>query len=187
MRLDEPPAPTERERADALAAQLRDEERRQALGEAGGASGFFAVLRILLVLVVVSLAIYGIIYFLKNGRRAAQTQNAYLKLLASIPLTAKTAAAIIAVGNKAYLAGVSESSVSLLAEIGDQELVDTMLLDHARNAAAGPAGAASFRSLIEKFLPTRTTPAAARNAGDGMNNSAELGALRKNRERLKGL
>lgn len=181
-----PPETTAQQRAAALIEERQAIERTQSLGDGGssggGTIGFFSVLRVFFSLAVVALAIYGIVYFLKYGKRKAQTNNLYLKLLASIPLTPKTAAAVISVGNKAWLAGISESQVSLLAEINDQELIDTMILDYAQNSTAAE-GARSFFSLIEKYIPRRPAERRGTEADSGAN--INLNALRSHRERLK--
>jgi flagellar protein FliO/FliZ len=211
LRFDAPVTQTEQERINAAAAAQREAEVTNAFS-GGGGIGFFAVFRVIAALAIVALAIYGVVYFLKSGKRKAQSGNEYLKLLASIPLTPKTAAAVISIGNKAYLTGISESQVSLLAEVSDQELIDTMLLEYARGAAARQAGI-NFFNIIEKYLPARigrqatgapqpqkteTPPSDEKAVETAGNNAAEeredvfepaLNAerIRLYRERLKGI
>ncbi|MDR2468177.1 MAG: flagellar biosynthetic protein FliO [Spirochaetaceae bacterium] len=169
------------------AGTLRDAERSSLLGEGTiGGNGVFAVFQVLIVLVLVALAIYGVVFVLKKGNKHTDPSNGQLKLLAAIPLGMKASAVVIAVGSKAWLAGVSETSVSLLAELSDQETVDMMLLDYARNSTAASTGkAASFLGLIQRFLPQ--THNKNETGKERPIDSALLDQLRGKRDRLRGL
>lgn len=110
-----------------------------------------ALLRILLVLALVAVAIYGVVFFLKRLSRPPQQKNPYLKVLARVPLSAGSMMAVVSVGTRAWLVGAAENSVSLLAEINDQELVDTMLLDESqKNAETGTGKFADFGAILRR-------------------------------------
>ena len=154
--------------------------------------GLFSLIRLLFVLALAALAVYGVVSFLKKRPRSAAENDRYLKLLAAIPLGTKNAAAVIAVGGKAWLAGVTDSSVSLLAEITDKETVDAMTLEYEQRAAASPAArAVSFAGLLRRIVNART--GAARQAEDGGREGGADGGtsqaekLRSYRDRLRGL
>ncbi|MDR2602385.1 MAG: flagellar biosynthetic protein FliO [Spirochaetaceae bacterium] len=138
-----------------------------------GAASFFVVLRMVLVLVVVAAASYGVIYFLKRTQKNKLSENQYLKVLASAPVNAKNQVAVVAVGGKAYLIGTGESSVSFLAEITDKETVDALMLNYTLERSQTNSGVLNFKSLLQ-------------NLGVKTGNGGASG-LGRQRERLKGL
>jgi len=142
----------------------------------GGAS-IWIVLRMVLILALAALAIYGVVFFIKRLSRPPQARDPYLKVLASVPLAGDTYAAVISVGARAWLVGGgSGAGVKLISEIDDRETLETMLIDNARkNADSGTGRILDFRSLLGRFTGTR----------DEASTIAD--SLRKQRERLKGL
>lgn len=144
---------------------------------APGTPSVFVILRMVLVLALAAAAIYGLVFFFKRLSRPPDQKNPYLKVLARAPLGAGSSAAVVSVGNKAWLVGAGENGVSLISEITDQEMVDAMLLDDSRrgNDGSGP-----------KFL---SFSALLRRLGDGTVTDKRFNAddLRKRRERLKDL
>ncbi|MDR3301262.1 MAG: flagellar biosynthetic protein FliO [Spirochaetaceae bacterium] len=164
---------------------LRENEQNYPLGEGSlqGGVSIWSVLRILIVLVIVSLAIYGIIYFLKKSKQKEPADNAYLKILAAAPINARTAAAVVSVGSSAWLVGVSDASVSLISPLNDQETVDAMLLDYSERAAQGNAlRFPNFFSMLQRLVPRESEAGAAPETRDHKKS-----ALHKNRDRLRGL
>jgi flagellar protein FliO/FliZ len=131
-----------------------------------------------LVLALAALAIYGVVFFIKRLARPPKVRDLHLKVLASAPLGNGTFAAVVSVGSKAWLVGGGDAGVSLIAEIDEQEALESMLVDEAKKNAEPRRGIPGFRSLLEKLggSPAR-----------GGQGNAHVEALRKQRERLKGL
>lgn len=156
----------------------------------GGVSSVWVVFRTVIVLALAAAAIYGIVYFLKRGRTGELPDDTYLKVLARSPINIKTAAAVIAVGGRAWLVGLSDANVSAISEITDKETVDAMLLAYSERAA-GSNNAANFTSLLRRFAGGRggqrkTREAAVTPADISVDTSQPLN-LQRNRERLKNL
>ena len=104
-----------------------------------------------LVLALAALAIYGVVFFLKRLARPKQSRDPHLKVLARIPLSNDTFAAVLSVGSKAWLVGGSSGGVNLISEIDETESLETMLLDDARRSAEeGTRTFIDFRSLLRK-------------------------------------
>jgi flagellar protein FliO/FliZ len=145
----------------------------------GGTSSILVVLRMVLVLALAALAIYGVVFFIKRMSRSPELRDPNLKVLARVPLGGGGAfAAVVSVGSKAWLVGGGDGGVSLIAEIDEAEALETMLLDEARKTAeSGNARFPDFRSLLRRL------------SGGGRDNRPENHAesLRKQRDRLKGL
>ncbi|MDR2537983.1 MAG: flagellar biosynthetic protein FliO [Treponema sp.] len=173
--------------AQGAAMRNQEAERQLLIGEEAADStivaepaSVFTLLRILLVLALAAAAIYGLVFFLKRLSRPPQQKNPYLKVLARAPLNASSMVAVVSVGTRAWLVGAAEHSVSLLAEINDQELIDTMLLDESqKNAETGTNKFADFGAILRR----------ARGAGPQTSVFSDLKAenVRKRRERLKEL
>jgi flagellar protein FliO/FliZ len=140
-------------------------------------SSIWAIVRMLLMLAIVAIAIYGIVFFLKkktSGQNAEK--DPFLKILASSHLGNNRYAHIVSVGNKAWLLGSSDGGVNLIGEIEDKELIDTMILEDAQKSTDAPSGKfPDFMSLLRKL----GVPAD--------NRSMDTEELRKRRERLKGM
>jgi len=141
-------------------------------------SSIFIVLRMVLVLALAALAIYGVVFFIKRLARPQESRDPYLKVLARAPLSSDTFAAVLSVGHKAWLVAGGSGGVNLISEIEEGESLETMLLDEERKMAeAGNRPRLDFRSLISKLgTPNRQ--------GRDLVSHAER--LRKQRERLKG-
>jgi flagellar protein FliO/FliZ len=137
----------------------------------------WVVIRMVLVLALAALAIYGVVFFVKRLARPSEVRDPHLKVLASAPLGGGAFTAVISVGSNAWLVGGGDAGVSLISEIDEPEALEAMLLDDARKAAeARPNRFLDFRSLLGKLG----------NNAPG-NNNAHAEALRKQRDRLKGL
>jgi flagellar protein FliO/FliZ len=142
-----------------------------------GGSSIVIMLRMVLVLALSALAIYGVVFFIKRITRPRENPDPHLKVLARVPLSSDSFAAVVSLGAKAWLVGGGSGGVNLISEVDDAESLETMLLEDAeRNAEARRYF--DFRSLLnfgrdgKKAMPPE-------------NSHAE--SLRKQRERLKGL
>jgi flagellar protein FliO/FliZ len=176
--------------ADAL--QISDEEQSILIGgddavdtaANGGLSTFFLILRLVLALMLVAAAIYGIVFFLKKFARPATQQGRFVKVLASAALGPNKAVHVIAVGSKAWLVGDTENGgVSLIAELMDQETVDAMLLEDSRRNAES-AGKIGFANLFSNVLGSKAG-ATGKNETAGEASAPTAERLRKTRERLQ--
>jgi flagellar protein FliO/FliZ len=163
-------------------AQLPAEES-MVLGESvpavsgGGTASGWIMLRMVLALALAALAIYGVVFFIKRLARPPEARDPHLKVLASAPLGNGTFAAVVSIGSKAWLVGGGEGGVSLIAEIDEQEALESMLVDDAAKAEVRPGRFPDFRSLLRKLG----------GAGQGGQLNSHAETLRKQRERLKGL
>lgn len=143
----------------------------------GGASAG-AVIRMVLVLALAAAAIYGVVFFLRRAARPQEQYNPHLKILSSAHLGSNRFMYVISVGAQAWLVGAGEGGVSLIAEIGDKEAVDAMIL--ARSQRSAEAGRfADFRALLHRL--------SGGPGGDEPGGNPRPDNLRRRRERLKGL
>ena len=167
---------------------------------AAGPSSVFVVLRMVLVLALAALAIYGVVFFIKRITKPRESRDPHLKVLARVPLSSDSYAAVLSIGPKAWLVGGGSGGVNMISEIDDAETLETMLLDDARRSAeTGARGFFDFRSLFRRLGGRSKDPQAGHFGGevsgrfetDSPDSLAESGSLteslRKQRERLRGL
>ena len=145
------------------------------------ASSVWALIRMVLVLAVVALAIYGIIFFLKKSFKPVAREDLYLKVLASVPLSTSRAVHVLALGKEAWVIGSGEGGVSLISEIRDQELIDTMWLDDSRRRVAEMKSKKFFD--FAKFLGQFTQ----RSNGEAKDKNLSTGHIHTLNDKLRGL
>ena len=184
--------------SEAVADSSRVDESALILGEgpalppAAGGSTVFVVFRMVLVLAIAALAIYGVVFFIKRLARPQQALDPHLKLLARIPLSNDSFAAVVSLGTKAWLLGGGGSSVNLISEIDDKDSLESMLLDEASRAELSESRRiVDFRTLVAKFGSPKRKESSANSDGlksGGFQASGfQADFLRKQRERLGGL
>jgi len=81
-----------------------------------------------LVLGLVIAAIYGLFALLKGKGRKPEQEDSFIRVIGSAQLGSNKAVHVVALGDKAWLLGASESTVNLIAELDDKALVEAMVL-----------------------------------------------------------
>ncbi|GHU26353.1 hypothetical protein FACS1894172_00790 [Spirochaetia bacterium] len=123
-------------------------------GEATAASPTLPViLRTLVVLLLVAVAIYGLIFVLKRISKSPVPEDSKLKILASVPLGMSRSVHVVSLGEKAWIVGSAEGSISLIAEVTDQEMVDGLILDASNRRTEGKTGKLPSFSQLLHHLP----------------------------------
>jgi len=141
------------------------------------ASSILIMLRMVLVLALTALAIYGVVFFIKRVTRPRENADPHLKVLARVPLSSDSFAAVISLGAKAWLVGGGSGGVNLISEVDDAESLETLLIEDARKTAE-TRRVFDFRSLLRFGRDEKKVSSPENNHVD---------SLRKQRERLKGL
>jgi flagellar protein FliO/FliZ len=184
--------------ADPLAA-----EREIVLGEEGAGvllappdpvSGF-VILRTVLLLILACAAIYGLVYGVRKFSRPRESRDPNLRLLASTRLGPNRFVHVVALGTQAWLVGSGEGGISHIADVTEQEALDTLFLEESRRNAETHPGRWDFRSLLRRLgVPDRGAAPGAANPGPGNGPSPEdtldsirAENIRRRRERLRGL
>jgi flagellar protein FliO/FliZ len=142
-----------------------------------GGSSLLLMLRMLLVLGLAALAIYGVVFFIKRISRPRENPDPHLKVLARVPLASDSFAAVISLGAKAWLVGGGSGGVNLISEVEDAESLETLLLEDAKKNAESRRFL-DFRSLLRFGRDEKNL---------SLQGSTFTEKLRKQRERLKGL
>lgn len=127
------------------------------------------LLRVLISLVIVCILAYVVLKFLKKSSLSFSSDSPYLKSVASINLAQGKSIHVVTLGEKAYLVGVTDSSINMIGEVEDKTLVDTMNLDAERRSSSPKQDFASM--LTSVFKGTK-------------NNSIDANFFEAQRERL---
>ncbi len=143
--------------------------------------------RMLIVLAIVLAIIYLLTRLLKRNIAPGAENDPFLRKVSSITLSPGKTAQIVTLIDKAYLVGVSDNGVSLLAEITDKELIDAMNL-YADKQGNSPRPK-NFAEILELFMPTSNS-AKRKNASVNKNifsdgaNEEIIESLKRQSERL---
>lgn len=108
------------------------------------------LLRVLISLVIVCILAYVVLKFLKKSSLSLTSDSPYLKSVASINLAQGKSIHVVTLGEKAYLVGVTDSSINMIGEVEDKILVDTMNLDADRRRASPGQDFASMLPSVFK-------------------------------------
>ena len=148
-------------------------------------SSVFVALRMVLVLALAALAIYGVVFFIKRLSKPREAQDPHLKVLAKVSLGNDSFAAVVSVGPKAWLVGGGSGGVHLISEIDDTESLETMLIEDAQKTA--DTGAKRFFDFRALFSRMGFSSRKEKNTPSETAASSHAEELRKQHERLKGL
>ncbi len=132
---------------------IASDEPSEVASEVAQESTLWLFIRMIIVLALVTAAIYGVVTLLRRGINPAQQQDAYLRSVAQVNLGTGKTAQVITLGEQAFLIGVSENSVTLISEITDKELIDSMNINAEKQPSGKPR---DFASLLNKFLPLKS-------------------------------
>ncbi len=134
-------------------------------------------LRMVFFLIVVIVIIWLFIKLLRRYSGNRFGDQDMISVMGSQTLTGETSLHVVEVENSYYLLGASQSNISLITEIKDQETIDSLRLKRSR---AHDRQGKTFWEMVSGITPSRQNP--------GEDASAESVSFLKNRrERLKDL
>ncbi len=146
----------------------------------GGASTVWIFFRMIFVLIVVVACVYLVMSFMKKklGGSVAD-DDTFLRKVAQVSVAPGKTVQIVTLLEHAYLIGVTDSSIDLLGEINDKELVDAMNLNADRNQNA--ARARNFSDVLSLFLNPKNPNA---TEGERKASSSIADFFKKQKEKL---
>ncbi len=139
--------------------------------------------RMLVVLALVVGLIYGLFWLLRRGARFKSPESEMIKVLGSRNLAGNRALHLVEVGRSIYLVGSAENGVNLVAEVKDQETIDSIRVQAAEGG--GKVRRSFAATLARMFKPSKTSPKDVSGTTAGLGESADF--LRRNRDRLRRL
>lgn len=141
-----------------------------------GPNSIWILVRIVLVLALVCAGIYGVVYLMKKSTGTKAGNDPYLKNIASLYFSPNKSVQVISLGERAYLVGVTDQAINLIAELQDKELVDAMNLQSDKK---NPLPMGTFQSVIANFIPGigKKGPAAGSPSGSAADDAAQSESL----------
>ena len=116
-------------------------------------SGFWAFVRMILVLGLVVAVIYFIFRLMKKTIEPGADNDPFLRKVAGITLGPGKSVQIVTLIDKCYILGVSDDSVNLIAEVDDKELINAMNLHS--DKTTNQFKAKNFAEVLEMFMPRK--------------------------------
>jgi len=117
---------------------------------ASSPNSIWLFIRMIIVLAVVIICIYVVVLLLRRGFNPRTPADVFLKKAASLTLAPGKAVHVVTLQDHAYLVGTADSSISLLGEIRDKELVDALNL---QSEIIPGKRTPDFASLLSLFMP----------------------------------
>ncbi|MBN1836540.1 MAG: flagellar biosynthetic protein FliO [Spirochaetales bacterium] len=133
-------------------------------------------LRMLLILAAVVAVIYLIFHLLKRGLRRQLPENDMIRLLGTRNLAGNRALHLVELGKTVFLLGAAEGGISLIAEVKDQETLDTLRIESSK-ARIAPQGFGQFFQSVLK---------GGKGAGTGIEKGT-IDFMKQQRQRLNRL
>ena len=109
------------------------------------------VFRLVLSLVFVVFLAYIVIRFMRKSKLFVVNDDAYLKLVAQLNIEQGKSIKVFTLGDKAYIVGVTNNTITKIAEFEDKVLIDAMNLKASENPTSE---ATSFSKVFSNFFPT---------------------------------
>lgn len=137
--------------------------------------------RMILVLAFVIALIYGFVWFMKKSIVRSNNADQFLRVVSSVTLSPGKSVQIVSLlDEKAYMLGVSDNSVNLIAEIEDKETISAMNLYADKTAETNKPK--SFEDILNIFMPGGPKGGALSGKGAALNSEDAADMLRRTRE-----
>ena len=152
--------------------------------------GFGDYVRMVVVLAVMVGAIFFLFRFIKKsaGRVSlGSDDDTFLRLIGGVSLGQGKSVQIVIIMDKAYLIGVGEQNISLIAEINDKELINAMnIYADKKGKTARPK---SFADVLDLFMPrgTRARQTEGGNVFESPESEKILASIKNQKEKIDNL
>lgn len=120
--------------------------------DTGKKSTVWPFVKMIFMLLLVVAAVYGVMYYLKRRGTGTRSDDQFLRRVAYLSLgQGKSVEVVTLVDKGAYLLGVTEGGINLIAEVKDEELIQAMNLyaDKTTNTSKPK----NFADVLDMFMP----------------------------------
>jgi flagellar protein FliO/FliZ len=147
--------------------------------------GFWDLMRMILVLVIVVAMIYGVYFLLRRSKKAQVDDSSFISVLSSQTLPGGKQLHIIDVAGQVYLLGAGDAGINMITEITDKPTIDELRLQASRRQVQG----ANFSRMLSGFFTASGSGAEHGDRDEAGDDVASIGFdfVRQQRERLKKL
>jgi flagellar protein FliO/FliZ len=113
-------------------------------------SSVWLFVRMILVLILVIVAIYALMKFFKKKSTEVKSSDDFLRSVSSLAFGPGKSVEIVTLIDKAYVLGVTEKSINLIAEIDDKELIESLNLNHDKKSNVSKP--INFAEVLDMFV-----------------------------------
>lgn len=113
-------------------------------------SSVWLFVRMILVLILVIVAIYALMKFFKKKSTEVKSSDDFLRSVSSLSFGPGKSVEIVTLIDKAYVLGVTEKSINLIAEIDDKELIESLNLNHDKKSNVTKP--INFAEVLDMFV-----------------------------------
>lgn len=113
-------------------------------------STFGLFLRMILVLIAIIGLIYGFVWLLRKTSAPKVKDDLYLREVANLTLSPGKSVRVVSLKDKAYIIGVTDSNINLIAEVEDKDLIDAMNLNAEESVSEKPKDFSTVLSMFSK-------------------------------------
>ncbi len=109
------------------------------------------IIKMVVVLALVVAALYGILRFFKKRNSNTQSDDDFMRRVSSLSFAPGKSVEIVTLVDRAFMLGVTESSINLITEITDKEMISAMNLnfDKKKNTKKPM----NFSDVLDMFMP----------------------------------
>lgn len=136
--------------------------------------------RMILVLAFVIACIYGFVWFMRKSVSRENNSDQFLRVVSSVTLAPGKSVQIVSLlDEKAYMLGVSDNGVNVIAEVENKETISAMNLY--ADKMAGSNKPRSFEDILNIFMPNGPKGKPLKGKGSAFDSTA-ADMLRRTRE-----
>lgn len=109
------------------------------------------IVKTIIVLILIVAAIYGLMFFFKKKNLNNKSDDDFLRKVSSLNLSPGKSIEIISLIDRAYILGVTDSNINLIAEVEDKELIQAMNLNFDKKQNVKKP--MNFSDVLDIFMP----------------------------------
>lgn len=107
--------------------------------------------KMILFLALFVAAIYGVLWYIKKKNNTVKNDDEFLRRVSYLTLAPGKTVEIVTLIDKAYILGVSDAGINLIAEVTDKELIDAMNVYSDKQTSTKKSR--SFAEVLNLFMP----------------------------------
>jgi len=109
------------------------------------------IIKMVVVLALVVAALYGIMRFFKHKNNNVQSDDDFMRRVSSLSFAPGKSVEIVTLVDRAFMLGVTDSNINLIAEITDKEMISAMNLNFDKKQNTKKP--MNFSDVLEMFMP----------------------------------
>ena len=125
--------------------------------QANASSGYKApstaklIIKMIVALVLVVAALYGLMWFFKKKNNPAQSDDDFLRRVSTLNLAPGKSVEIVTLVDRGFILGVTDSNINLIAEIEDKEMISALNLNFDKKQNTKKP--MNFSDVLQMFMP----------------------------------